>query len=493
MFKHFFFPFLFTLALLPILQCEKPSPDMIVVLARHGAREPLNDYYDPSWQNPSYLMNTGIEQHYTLGNVLAREYEKLLEDIYPQEIYLQSTYTSRAQMSVSAELLGMFHERSHKHLPNTTKRDFLLPYADKALLNEVVDGLLKNSQMIPNRLQFLMKKTLSSREEDLLQVTPDSCSYIRQGQIQRTDDEVNKAMQETLKGATEQLKKLGYKIENIGQIKEFGDTLASRYSDNKPPLSGIAYDSQLYKDLVFGFQWWNIYNLLGSELEKSLRVFPLYSRLIEWFNGKANGSNPLKLVLLGAHESSMFPFLDLYNITNHTCFAENYKSQSAGKPIPFPDCKFPEVASQLIWEYYNNSGNPYIRLLYNGKPFKFCRNNKGLECSLSDFTSELPEAASNLTKEKFDEICVKSSTSESSKGDSILTMTMGFFGALVGLILYLFVTKRMVFAHKYVKGHSQEDVNGDIETPSASGIQIQSPKGKYAPQVDDASHAEEDG
>lgn len=447
--------------LVQYIQC-RDKPDMIVILSRHGAREPLNPYYDHSWENPSYLMNTGIEQHYALGNILARQYSDILKDISPQEIYLQSTYTSRAQMSVSAELLGLFHERSHKHLPNTTKRDFILPYANKTLLNEVVDGIIQNSAMVPNRLQFLMQKVHSNREENLLQITPENCGYIKKGQVSRTNNEVNRAMEENLKEAMQKIRDLGYDVKDIGQMKEFGDTLASRYSDNKPSLDGIPYDSQTYKDAVFGFQWWNLYNLLGTEMERSLRVFPLYSQLIDWFNTKAQGTNPLKVVLLGGHESSMFPFLSLYNITNHTCFAENYEKQNAGKPLPFPDCRFPEVASQLIWEFYNDSEAPYIRLLYNGKPFRICSGSQGVECTLQQFIKELPERANNLTKQSFDEFCSAQVINQSTD-EILLTLTLGFFGIVVGLIIYLFLSKRMVLSHQYAKGVAPEDATIDIE------------------------------
>jgi len=460
--KPYFVAFILLISTLLQIQCRE-KPDMIVVLARHGAREPLNDYYDPSWKNPTYLMDVGVEQHYMLGTVLAREYSELLKDISPQEIFVQATYTTRAQMSVSAELLGIFHERSHKHHPNTTKRDFLLPYADQELLEQVVDEVIENSAMIPNRLQFLMQKVHSSYEEDLLQITPDNCGWIKTGQKSRHDDEINSAMEKELGPAMQKIRDLGYDVTTIGEMKEFGDTLASRYTDNRTPLKGIPYDSQTFKDAVFGFQWWNLYNLLGTQLERSLRVFPLYSRLIDWFSAREQGTSKLKVVLLGGHESSMFPFLSLYNITNHTCFAENYRAENAGKPLPFPECQFPEVASQLIWEFYDNSGNPYVRLLYNGRPSRVCSNSPGLECSLEEFTKELPQLTSNLTRESFAQLCAQ--VPVESLEETILTLTLGLLGIIVGLVIYLFLSKKMVLSPKeYVKGPVSEDTTVDVES-----------------------------
>ena len=81
------------LLLLILLACTqaKDTPDMIVVLTRHGAREPLNSFYDDSWKNPTYLMNAGVEQHYALGTFLAKKYSDLIQDIFPQAIHPQAT------------------------------------------------------------------------------------------------------------------------------------------------------------------------------------------------------------------------------------------------------------------------------------------------------------------------------------------------------------------------------------------------------------------
>jgi len=438
-----------------VMNCESQSPDMIVVLSRHGAREPLLSLYDETWDNPSYLMDVGVEEHYALGSILAKKYSELLRDIKTDEIYLQSTYASRTQMSVSAELYGIFNGHSHKHQQG--KRDFKIPYANQTAVNEIIDDILKKPANIPNKLQFLPQKIQSKTEEDLIQINPTSCHYVSEKQFERIESEGNREMEVFLQPTFHQVQKLGYDIKNITELQLFGDALASRYSDNRPPLQGIPYEGKTFRDSVFAFRWWNIYNLVSPGLDRSLKVFPLYNRLTEWFDAKAQGKNPLKLVLLGGHESSLFSFLSLYNITNHACFAENYKSQEAGQPLPFPECQFPEVASQLIYEFYNNSGNPYVKMLYNGKPFKICKSSQEIECSLDDFIRELPEATSNLTKQKFDQVCAAPKLIASqSTFDIVLMMFMIIFGAVIGLVFYLLLSKKMVISNQYVKGTLNE-------------------------------------
>jgi len=84
-------------------------------------------------------MDVGIEQHFTLGTVLGRRYAKLIEKINPSQIYLQSTYASRTHESVSAELLGMFYDRSHKHQQaNQGKKDLKIPMKIKSWLTKLL-------------------------------------------------------------------------------------------------------------------------------------------------------------------------------------------------------------------------------------------------------------------------------------------------------------------------------------------------------------------
>jgi len=451
--------------LLGLVPCNE-SPDMIVVLSRHGAREPLILDYDNSWENPTFLMDVGIEQHFTLGTVLGRKYAKLIENINPNQIYLQSTYASRTHESVSAELLGMFYDRSHKHqLANQGKKDLKIPYADEELVNQVVDELLENPETIPNRLQFLPQTTHTVYDEDLLNVTPVNCKYVEKSQAKRFGDEINQAIETYLQDTIQKVKNLGYAVKDLFELMRFGDTLSSRFIDSKPPLKDIPYESKLYKDAVFAFQWWNIYNVMGSDFDRSLKVFPLYSRLIKWFSDKAEGVEPIKLVLLGGHESTMFPFLSLYNITNQTCFAENYKSEEAGKPLPFPDCQFPEMASQFVYEFYKNSGKPFIRMLYNGKPVKICRDSQGVDCTLDQFIKELPQVTHDLNPKKFAQVCTPDLVQSRS---GLLIFSMILLGIILGLTMYHFLAKRVGNSHQYAK-----QINISAEPESGKPIQVQ--------------------
>jgi len=449
---------LFLISSLLQTSTSKVSPDMVVVITRHGAREGLTDNWGSNWKNPTYIMDSGIEEHYTVGGVIAREYSELLEGIEPKEIYLQSSARPRAQMSVAAELLGLFQHRTHKH-DATNRKDFEIPYENQELVNEVIDSFLKTPDALPNRLQLMSQVVKPLIEEDLVAMGPWNCKAIADGQKRRFAEKVNQDVFLTMSGTVAELRKLGYNIEDRNDFKEFGDDLQSRYYDNKPALEGIPYFGKIYNDAVNYFIWWSMYNLVGDDVEVSVRTYALYSRLIEWFTDKASGKSNLKLALLGGHETSLFPLLKMHQISNHSCFQSNFEAEAQGLPLPFPDCKNPPFGSQFMYEFYKNDGKPYIRMLHNGKPYKICPGSKGIECPLEDFIKEVPALTHHMTDAKVQDVCAfRSGLTEmlvsvgGQMGVYLFPLLTCLLGFLLGLSPYASKLKNRMSARKYAKG-----------------------------------------
>jgi len=431
------------------INSKEHKPDFVVVLGRHGTCEPSSSSYDDLWKSPSYLGDVGIEQQYTLGNLLAKQYQHLIRKISPSEIYIQEADSKCARMSLSAELLGLFHEQSHKHIPSLAKKDFHIPFENQTLVEGVTDELSSDSISIPNRLQFLTQKFVSTNEApegNAFQANPNTCIILKRGLQKRYDSAPNRKMAleliETIKG----VKRLDYNVNDFHQLKQLGDDLLSRYNAGEPSLKGISYESTLFEDSAFALRWWNLYNLVGSGTEKAVQIFPFYHYMSKWFKEKADGKLNLKLVLLNGYDHSLFVLLNEYKIATPECFYENYHSKKDGKPLPHPTCEYPEVGSQLIYEFYNTE-NPYIRLLYNGNPIKFCKHSKGVECPLEDFLKEVPEVLQGLTEEKHDELCglPKKPKKKSKVGMIIATCILGL---IVLMTVYLLLSKKIRIRNK---------------------------------------------
>jgi len=389
---------------------EVQIPSLIISLSRNGPREPVASEIDDSWMSSFELMDIGTEQNFMLGNLLAKKYSYLVQGITPQEVYLQASNHHSTQMSLSAQLLGIFQGRA-QDIYGVPMASRLPPFEDADLLNEVSKELQDRPDLIPNRLQLLKPKVLETQDEDLLEVSPANCYAVLQGHQQRYHSEVAAQMMSDFSETIQKLQELGYNITHIRGLAQLGDILESRFLANKTELNGIEFGGTLYNDAVFIYKWWSFYNSVGDDSERSLKVFPLYTRLAEWFTTKATSTNPTKIALLNGHKSLLFSMLSMYNVTNHQCLYENYKNEKAGKPLQYPDCIFPEFGSQLIFEFtrgpYNNAYlGSYIKAFYDGKPVKICKDTPGFECSIIKFAEEKnTRIVQILTKEDLKRVC----------------------------------------------------------------------------------------
>jgi len=437
---------LFIFSFLTTIKGSQETPDMVVVMTRHGAREALNNEFGPAWKNPGYLIDAGVRQHYTMGTILGRKYAKLLENIDPTEVFLKSSARSRTTMSVSAEILGLFRNRTK----DLKRRDFEVPFRDQKLVSEVIEDIMGNPEDVPNKLMIMTQEIVPMEQEDLVAYGPWNCKLLSDEQEKRLNDKPSEDMMHSFDETLNALKSHGYTIKTGEDFRNFGGDIQSRFYNNDPHYEGVPYGSKLYNDSAFYFTWYNMYNYVGSETERAVRVFPLYSRLMKWFDGKISGKNPLKFALLGGHETSLFPFLDLHKITNYTCFHKNYMASAAGKSLPFPDCTPPDFASQMTFEFYKNSGNPFIRMLFDGKPFRLCVGSEGIDCPLSQFKKEFKTLTNGMTEDYENSVCSLDSTTiigvviSKSILSYILPIMTCLIGYLIGLSPYPSLLGKMI-------------------------------------------------
>src|SRR5690606_23750579 len=129
----------------------------------------------------------------------------------------------------------------------------------------------------------------------------------------------------------------------------------------------ITLDSKEFKDLNFVAEWFTIKSVELSDTQISLYAIGLLNTIYDFMNGKVNGTNVLDFVFLSGHDTTLLTLLIPFGITNKNCFRENYLSQKEGKELPYPECKFPIYASNLIFELYKTE-EPYIVFKYNGNP-----------------------------------------------------------------------------------------------------------------------------
>lgn len=397
----------FSLLLLCLLQTfdfTGAQPTMVVEVFRHGARGPSVLQYDSSWQVHGELTPVGMRQHYILGSIMAQRYPHLLDEYDPRYIYIKSTNYNRTIMSVSAQAYAAFEGKGPSIQADTQVELTLPPFEDKDLVESISSELTNVQASVPNGFQPLVIQVVEKPQDRVLFVGPWNCDSVAKWQQEKSNDARNQEILEYLKGTMTELRSLGYNVQTGLDLHNFGDTLIDNHFDGRPLPRGVEYGSTVYNDSVFAFQWYSIYNFVGEGTERLLKSLYLLDQIVAWFEGAAKGTNPLKFAFMSAHDTSLLPLLGLYNITNSTCFFENYKSEKLGKELPYPDCVYPMFASQVLYEFYNSAEGPYIKFLYNGKPFKIC-NTDTYECSLKDFAAKTRSLLMNHYPKDYDGLC----------------------------------------------------------------------------------------
>ena len=81
------------------------------------------------------------------------------------------------------------------------------------------------------------------------------------------------------------------------------------------------------------------------------------------------------------------------------------KSQKLNREIPYPRCIYPKDASQVIYEVYRTIGLPYVKFLYNGKPFQICTSGTASDCNLGAFVQETKSLVMGIPQQDFESFC----------------------------------------------------------------------------------------
>ena len=82
---------------------------------------------------------------------------------------------------------------------------------------------------------------------------------------------------------------------------------------------------------------------------------------------------------------------------------DNYKSMKAGQDVLYPHCHFPEFASNIIIELYENDGYPYIVFKYDDVIVPLCG---GDDCSYDEFKELVQNATNGYTVDDYKSTCL---------------------------------------------------------------------------------------
>ena len=158
-------------------------------------------------------------------------------------------------------------------------------------------------------------------------------------------------------------KDTGIKLDGLGLRFFYDDLLADRYEGRSLP-KGVTDESWDY--IKRAGEYYVIFKRFGSETQRKLFPIFLLNRILELLKDSADNKLPYELVLMSAHDVTMFNFLNALKILTPE---DLYNRLLEGKDLLYD---FPNFASQLLIELWetDDTKEMLVRILYENKILK---------------------------------------------------------------------------------------------------------------------------
>jgi len=410
---------------------QSPLPDQVIEIFRHGARGPVRSY-DPQWSSSELgkLTKTGMVQHYNIGKTIAQKYPHLVASGYnPDDVYVLANFVERCIQSAMVQVSSIFRGTTST-LTNS------LPDGLQAHLISEYESLLPASEA--NRGNYVpIKVNIVSTHTEQLFFNGRDVTYCNKMNTYISENKENPKRKEawnTFQGPADQANTQlpdSLKINNMETLVTAYDSFIADVFDSRPLPGGIT-DNKLIESLGHASAY-DIYLLQQNQLiQRQLTSFNTLKGVLDQMANFRAGKNAKKLALYAGHDVNLYSVLAAFGIVTEECLLANYESHIKGEAIADPNCHFPGFASNIIFEFYNDTSSPYVKVYYNDVLVPLCAGQDN--CSYQDFQVLAQNAGGNNTPESWDQKCGNNNiTSLVQKKGSFWIIIAG--SALGGIIL----------------------------------------------------------
>jgi len=163
---------------------------------------------------------------------------------------------------------------------------------------------------------------------------------------------------------------------NGQQIYDVYDLVYANLFEGKDLVHNITTDSKVWNHIKHGAEYFVTYMRYGSELKRKLYGMPLFKKILGLLEKSFEGVLPYDLVLLSAHDITVFNLLTALDVIHPQCFIDKMKGDTGNQ-----HCHFPNYASQILVELWERDGVPKIKILYEKEVINLCKTEDG-ECTL---------------------------------------------------------------------------------------------------------------
>lgn len=361
------------------------TPRLVIELFRHGARGPLKTE-DAYWRGLEGKLTTlGKAQHYVLGAALIQKYPHLSSILKTNErIYLRSTEFTRTKQSMEYHLLGMYEASDIPvHDISIYNNNFAQVIRGHDIYESFMNSETKTVQHIYNQVNVV------PFEDDLeflcteLKACPNSFKLLTKEDEATLETNIN-PVREAL------YKNIGINFPGT-EFRYFYDYLLANSFEGRLFPDGMSEELWAYVKLAG--EYYVTFRRFGNEIQK--KIFPIFllNKILDFLHKAQQDSFPYDLILLSAHDVTIFNFLNAMNILTPSMMLERMKNMNNGhNENSIHD--FPNFASQLLielWEAEESKNADLVRVIYENKPLKLGKNKQ--EFNTISTLQELFEAA----------------------------------------------------------------------------------------------------
>ena len=370
-----------------LLSCEEEVV-LIVEITRHGARASFSSEQLGKAISKGDLTPIGMRQHYLLGKEVSSRYPTIFSGkLSMDQYYVRSTGTHRTITSAICHLMGLWDHFDQTELTfeNGDKRTLPPSIQDAAGYTDFKTPLPKG--FIPSPVH-----SETVEEDDLLfMMSSNLCPRGKKDSIKfRTNLGLELEKSDRLKQVVQEVsKKIGYLMREDYSTYEncilIGDFVLQDLKNN--PAPALQESDPLFKIVSRCYE-----TSIMSKYSIQNVLIASSATLIEEILGKIihrvdNPSSKLKYFLYSTHDSTLAPLLILADYLDLDCFMRDMKEVKYTESCR----KFPETASNIIFEVTKDSKDHFVRLMYNFEPIDFCRlenRDGGYKCEVKVFEKE---------------------------------------------------------------------------------------------------------
>lgn len=358
---------------------------------RHGARTTWNNHLNLSFTKnlgTGNITANGMRMHFVLGSQVRKNYPTVFSNTFKNtDFEIKSSSIYRCIMSAQAHLLGMYPLGSGEtYTLNSNDHKGLPPFA---MLTETY----VNSSALPESFRPF-PFTVSSVETDylffpsMMSTCPTANKYsgdLNAKKIANYNYLVDK-LDGDLKAAGFDPQKLYNKAKyDINLVSFLYDEMKSYFNYFGEYYQGITQDlyNQIYRITNLNFKV-----LFPDEKMERLMSDGVARDIIDGLQAVVDGKSKLKFRMFSGHDTGLWNHMLRYNLTDEQCLLDLI----VNKTTPRPCEDMPDFASSFLYELATKNNQYYVRILYNGSPFKVCdKNEDNFYCLYDNFKAKVQE------------------------------------------------------------------------------------------------------